>query len=420
MKRLFTRYPDYNAVEQAAWFLVWFTLPLSLKLNGLSIILAACIILVQFAWRPFLPDRRKLIYLLFPVLFFLWHAKELFGSHPFLPVWKETEKMLSFLVIPLLFALSRIGKGAFTRAAVAGLVPALVIGGIFMLAAAGIRFIHSENWNEFIYHNLAKPIHPGAIYFSLYLLFAMFKLDDEAWLKHHHGLKTGIGLYLLFVLLLCASKLLIGLGLPLLAWHYRRLFFQGRTKYRKLIVALFFLVALGSIPFVKRVATLVHPKLEMVGLENFKGSPEPNGLNLRLILWRFGIEILNEQHAWFKGVGMSRTQELLNLKFYQYGMYTGTNKGTDTGYLNYNFHNQYIETTVTSGIPGLVFLIVILVVFAIQPRNRLFAPTMFILIISGFFLTESVLERQAGIVFFCLIYSAYFIVDKNVANTNKR
>jgi O-antigen ligase len=420
MKALFTRHLSYNSGEQAAWFLVWFSLPVSLKLNSAGIIIVTLVILAGFTRRPFVPDGRKMWYLLPPVIFFMWHAKDLFGAHPFMPVWKETEKMLSFLVIPGLFALSRIRKDTFTKAALSGLVPALVICGTIMLTAALTRFVHSGDWSEFTYHKLAKPFHTGAIYFSFYILFALFKLDDPAWLSNRAGLKVTIGLFLLLLLLLSASKLLIGLGLPLLVWHDRRFIVQLWNNQQRLLGAMLILVVLGSIPFLKRVQVLAHPDFAMVGSANFRNCPEPNGLNLRLIFWRFGKEILDEQHTWLTGTGICSSQDFLNRKFIQYGLYTGYQVGPDTGYLNYNFHNQFAETLVRTGIPGLVILILILFIFAIQPREVLFAPKVFIWLITGFFLTESVLERQAGVVMFCLIYSAYFITDNHIAEKNDR
>jgi O-antigen ligase len=420
MKALFTRYLNLSSAEQAAWFLVWVSLPFSLKMSSASIILASLVIFAGFVRRPFVPARRKVLYLLLPVIFFFWHARELLGNHPFFPVWKETEHMLSFLVIPCIFTLSRIRKEHFTRIAMTGLVPALVISGCIMLGAAGIRFAHSGEWSEFTYHTLARPIHLGAIYFSFYLLFALFKLDDPAWMAHRPGMKLAIAMFFLFLLLLSASKLFIGLGLPLLVWHERRLVGHLWRNNRKMLAGIFILVFLGTAPFVERAKLLARPNFEMVSSADFKTCPEPNGVNLRLIFLRFGLEILDDQHAWLTGTGMTGSQALLNQKFHQYGLYTGTGDGKDTGYLNYNFHDQFMETLVKTGIPGLVILIAILVIFAIQRSENLFAPTVFVWLVAGFFLTESVLERQAGIVLFCLVFSAFFIMDNRVSASNER
>ncbi|MFZ4520512.1 MAG: O-antigen ligase family protein [Bacteroidales bacterium] len=409
MKALSSRYLNFEYAEQAAWFLVWFSLPISLKMNSASLILVSAVILASFARRPFMPQRRKIWYLSLPVVFFLWHSKELLIVHPAWPVWKEVEQMLSFLVIPILFLLSRTDHKAFAKVALSGFTSALVICGTIMLVAATSRFLQSGNVVEFTYHTLAKPFHSGAIYFSFYILFVLFKLDDPDWFTNRLKIKVIIAFFLMSMLLLLASKMMIGIGLPLLGWHYRRLGIALWRTRRKWMVALVILIAFGALPFMKRVQNILHPNLDMVASVNFKNCPEPNGLNLRLIFWRFGMEILEEQNAWLTGVGMSQSRGFLNGKIRQYGLYTGTPDGKDSGYLNYNYHNQFVETFVRVGVPGVVILMLILFTFAFHPGNKRFVPPLFILIIIGFFLSESVLGRQAGIVFFCLAYAADYI-----------
>lgn len=420
MNRLSARH-WFNAFgERAAWFLAWFCLPFSLKLGGASIVLVSMVVLISFAGKPFVPDKRKVKYLLLPVMFFLWQAKDLLYDRPLLPAWKETEQMLSFAVIPVIFAISRTGKKTFTKMALAGIVSGLAIAGTVMLVSAASRFVHSGSWSEFTYHNLARPFHAGAVYFSFFLLTALFKLDDPVWPDRHARLKVFIVVFFLVLFLLCASKLMIGLGLPLLAWHHRRFIFRIWHTRRTLVFMAFLVIAAGSVPFFTRLQPLYHPNIGMVTAENFKNHPEPDGLTLRLVLWRFGLEIMEEQHAWITGTGMNRSQPLLNLKMEQHGLFTGLPGNTGTGYLNYNYHNQYIETLVRTGIPGLVLLVIILITFVLQPRENLFAPKPFIWLVAGFFLTESVLERQAGIILFCLLYSAFYTANDHAVNSDDR
>jgi hypothetical protein len=409
MRALFTRHLNYSSPERAAWFLVWFTLPVSLKLNSISIILVSAVILISFFRKPFLPDYKKAIYLLPPVLFFLWHARELFSDHPLKQVWKEAEQMLALIVIPILIALSRISKQNFTKSAITGLLSALVICSLIMLPAAAIRFSATGDWDEFIYHKLATPLHTGAIYFSLYLLFALFNIGNLWFLKSNPGMKIALAAFLVIMLLLSASKLMIGLGIPLLALHYRKIIFRNQAFHRKWLILGLFAIFAGSIPFISRVQPLIKPNLELVKSESFKQCPEPNGLELRLIFLRFGMDIMNDQQAWATGVGMTGSQTSLSNKIFQHKLYTGTMIGRDTGYFFYNFHNQFMETMVRAGIPGLILLIGMLLMMMFQRSEDLFVPKLYLLIVIGFFFTESLLERQAGIVFFSMIYAAGFI-----------
>ena len=133
-----------------------------------------------------------------------------------------------------------------------------------------------------------------------------------------------------------------------------------------------------------------------------------NGINLRLIQARFGIKILEENNAWITGVGIMDAQKLLNEKYIEYGLYTGYEGTEDIGYLNYNFHNQFVETFVRSGIIGILLLFAMFLSLFMMRQSNLFISHWVILIVFMFFITESVLERQQGIVYFCLIYSSCF------------
>lgn len=400
----------------AAWFLAWFSLPVSMKLSGLAVILAALVHLFRFAVNPFRPSVKKVLYLSAPVILFAWIAAGLPTARPFLPAWKETERMLSLLVIPLTFLVSRTGRAAYGRAATAGLLTGLTLCGMVMLVAAAVRFIHSGTLSEFTYHRLAMPFHTGAVYFSCYLLFALFTAGEAPFSTR---IRTAIILFLLLLLLLSASKLFIGLGLPLLAIHYGRNAFRLRGQQKLTLAAGLLILTLFSIPFLQRAKRIMHPDFSLVGRENLRGIPEPDGLTLRLVFWRFGMEILREQDGWLTGTGMLRSQQLLDKKITDDGLYTGVPGTSDTGYLGYNFHDQYLETLVRNGVPGLLLLLAILLIFAIQPQRRLFAPKLFIGALAGFFLTESVLQRQAGLVFFCLIYCAFFDPDEDIPATTR-
>ena len=420
MKRLFTTFWNGNRIEQAAWFLAWFALPLSMKGSGVTVGVAFIVVLARFAARPCLPSRDRLFYILLPLLYFSWMIAAAIYEGNGSPARKEIEKQASFLVIPLMFAFSHITRKAFAAASARGFILAVTLVGFVMLAAAAGRFSANGDWNEFTYHRFASPFHTGAVYFSYYLLFALFQLGNRDLTVGSVKLKAGLGVYFVLLLLLCASKLLVALGLPLLAWQYRG-WLQKTWQSSRLVVILVAVIALAaSIPFIQRVQRVWSADISVLSAVEFGQRQEPDGLTLRLLLWRFGVNILNEHKAWMTGAGPVATQTLLDEKITRFGMYTGSGKEGDTGYLGYNFHNQFAETLVRTGIPGLVLLLAILAIFAWQPSGRMFAPRSFLWITAGFFMTESVLERQAGIVFTCLVLFSYFPEDEPSDDSNRK
>jgi len=75
---------------------------------------------------------------------------------------------------------------------------------------------------------------------------------------------------------------------------------------------------------------------------------------------------------------------------------------------NYNPHNQYLDTLMTTGFPGLAILLVLTVLPVINAvRFRDYLLLSFCLIIVFCSMFESVLERQMGIVFYCFFASIF-------------
>ena len=221
--------------------------------------------------------------------------------------------------------------------------------------------------------------------------------------------KYAIVIFLLLLLFLLASKMILLPGLFLLAIKYRRNLFTFLPKNKLVVPILFILFLLLLVPVLQRFKDILNPRIDIVMNDKFNYDSPLNGLNLRIIQARFGIEILNDNEAWLFGVGIDKAQELLNDKYVNYGLHTGYNDDFDKGYLDYNFHNQYIETAVRSGLLGLFSLLAmvfLLIIIIIKRQTFVFGWELILLLL--FFITESVLERQIGIVYFCLIYSSYF------------
>jgi len=123
-----------------------------------------------------------------------------------------------------------------------------------------------------------------------------------------------------------------------------------------------------------------------------------NGVQLRLLQWKFAHQILNENHAWLIGVSPGDAQHLLDKKYIDANMYLGQPGSPDRGFLNYEFHNQYIEQLVQSGIVGLILLLFscyALIQLSIKIRTMEAGFTVIILL--AIFFTESSFQMQNGL-----------------------
>lgn len=207
------------------------------------------------------------------------------------------------------------------------------------------------------------------------------------------------GAFMMLVLL--SSKLFVVMTIILFMIQQRH---ELEGRFKLVPVALF--IVLGVVALYPRLSNFQGLHLEVVTQKNFSWDTPFNGLNFRLLQWRFAGEILTENKAWLSGVGIGSEQDHLNSKFLDTGVYSGNPELGDSGYIDYNFHNQFLETTVALGLPGLILLLLIIFTVLIRSRTNLFlSDPSWLLITLAFLFTESVFERHVGIVFFCLILS---------------
>ena len=123
-----------------------------------------------------------------------------------------------------------------------------------------------------------------------------------------------------------------------------------------------------------------------------------------MLYWRLAGEVLEEQSAWATGVGMGDAQDLLDARYQALGIFTGDPKRGDTGYLGYNFHNQFLQSFVQLGALGVLLLLLALLAL-IWAATRIQFSTGLVLVgcLCLFLLVESAFERQRGIFFFAML-----------------
>ena len=85
---------------------------------------------------------------------------------------------------------------------------------------------------------------------------------------------------------------------------------------------------------------------------------------------------------------------------------TRKNRYEDFILAKYNYHSQYLQTFATIGFAGFSLLLLLLVIPFIKAlKKNEYLVASFFLIIAASFLTESILERQAGVIFVAFFYS---------------
>ena len=131
---------------------------------------------------------------------------------------------------------------------------------------------------------------------------------------------------------------------------------------------------------------------------------EYHKLTLREKLWSSANEAYDKSPSKLLGYGPNGSRQVLN------NIYLNNSYNIEKGM---NSHNQYLTTLLNGGILGLVVLLSIIVLALYKSyKSRSTVNTIIVNLILVVFITESMLERQKGIVFFALFLTLIFIEGK--------
>ena len=303
-----------------------------------------------------------------------------------------------------------------------GIIAAVLL---FCLLNATYRYqFHAAAADVFFYHELVSPFRQHAVQVSIYVFFGLLYLLEKAKNENHlysKGIHFILIVYFTTCLLLLSSKLIIAFSAVCFV-YYAILVLRSKPKGRLIIFTTLF-AGLAMITLVlstqnnisKRFNEIRSGNLALVQQQNFDPGIYFNGLQFRLVQWRFVKEILTERHAWLTGVS-SEAQTLLNNKYTSTHMYIGDGASADHGFIGYNTHAQFLESLLQSGIVGLLSFLLIcfaMIRMAIHKKNRELSIAVILLIAYCF--NESVFESQYGITLFTFFPLFLFYGTKKTA-----
>ena len=382
-----------------------------------------CIVLLTALWLIEGDFKNKLTRLkndkLF-IAFVLYLVVQIAGtalSDDFKTGWKEIESKAGFVVLPLIFCSGSFTDGNLRRRLMFVFSITLTLAACFCMSAAAIRYFLISDETVFFYHQLVSPLDHHAVYFAVFtficLIFLMSEGKDHAWFKKNKIAYISWMVFYLFLLFLLSSKMVLFITVAYMLYFLISSVKTAKAKiWRPVIAALSIVLIITAISFtnnpVKKRFVDLKGDLELLSLTKYNDNMYFNGWQLRLLLWRFTFEVVRDQNAWLTGVGPTNDQQALEQKYLEMGLYGGLQSRGDRGYLEFNCHNQFLQSTLQGGIPGLLIFLIWAVIFLFNViRKRDPVLTWMAIIIFAFFLTESVFERQYGMVlttFFPLIY----------------
>ena len=292
------------------------------------------------------------------------------------------------------------------------------------------RFLETKNKNVFLFHELVT-LDVNAIYisyFSSLCLFYFIAIKSKQLLDF-------FSIYILsFFIILLSSKTIIFIDVLLLIWFYVK-FSTISNGIKFITISMIGTFLFLSFVYVSQLQKRVIAEYQTAFVDNTmynvsgaSGHKNYNisikqawtkqkfddgdffpGTALRVFHVRLLKEIFFKNRGFFIGYGHEASEKILKSKYTEYKMFSN--------FTYYNFHNQFLQSFAEVGIGGffvVIFLVVINCINAI--KNNDFLHIVFAFSSFAFFLTESMLTRQRGILYFIVLYCIFNSSNKELNN----
>jgi O-antigen ligase len=352
------------------------------------------------------------------LVFFLIDVSGYFHTHNLATQGTTITKELTLVAIAFVFCAGPFADQRTYRQLITSYSLLLLAVSLYCLTYAVRRYIHSQDSTVFFYHDLTSPISYNAVFFSAYVLFGIiFLLSPQGepaigWLPRtgRKVMRYALVLFFLGMIVLLSSRLLMTITLLILINAFSR-----RYSYRKnkrtflvagsaLLIGVCLLIVIDN-PIRARFRDMAGD-LKVVQQEKFNPKMYFNSLQSRLVEYRFAFEILKAKNAWIFGVSPGDSQDLLNQKYIDADMDIGIPaEGPNRklrGFIGFNFHNQFVETWVRTGLVGLASLLAIFILLIARTRQHGAKENWFIILTIAFlFIPEAPMTLQHGVFLFC-------------------
>jgi O-antigen ligase len=299
----------------------------------------------------------------------------------------------------------------------------LFVACIFAIYKAFQNYSATHDTSVFLYHSLVRVYSGHAVQFSILVFVAILYLFETLIRKEilfHKYFHIFLVLFFLLFLFLLSSKLVIAFFLLYFFYTMIRSFLTESVSKVSVIISIigsiiFFLVVFFTRNRISnRFREIGQTDFQFIEREKFSPADYFNGLQFRLLQWRFVPEILSEHKAWLNGVSIGDAQSLLNQKYISENMYTGGASGrSDKGFIGYNAHNEFLQALLQSGLIGalaFLFLMGSLIKMAWKRKKAELSFVIILLLIYSF--SESVFESQYSLFIF-LFFPLFFYLGNN-------
>jgi O-antigen ligase len=327
--------------------------------------------------------------------FYLYNVWGLIGTENINKGLNHLEIKLSFLLLPwLIFANTEL-TSQWRRFVKQTFVLSCFAFCIYLISRASFVLINTGQ-NEFTYVLFSNGFHPS--YLALYLLLAGRMCYAEIQnFPSNHVFKNlfFISLFVCCIVLLSSKINLLILGFSLLYFFISGLI-QTKRKTNLIIIASAFIgVIVLTLLYNPSIKERAERSIEVFSHAQAIDKSDTESNAARILIWQSAWTLLKENPM---GLGVGDVNIELEKQYKKDG-FTGIESK------KLNAHNQFLQTGVALGFPGLIILLLVFILpFFSKKKQQNGILFYFLIVCFANALVEGILETQKGVVFFGFFY----------------
>ena len=266
---------------------------------------------------------------------------------------------------------------------------------IYLISRASFVLISKEQ-NEFTYELFSHGFHPS--YLALYLLVASWLCYDEIHNYPSNQFFKNIVFLVVFVccIVLLSSKInLLILGGTLVYFFISGMIHAKRKTNLILIASAFVGVIVLTLFYNPSIKERAERSIQVISHAQAIEKSDTESNAARILIWQSAWTLLKENPL---GLGVGDVNIELEKQYKKDG-FTGIESK------KLNAHNQFLQTGVALGFPGLILLLFVFILPFISLKKQQNGILFYFLIVCFVnALVEGILETQKGVVFFGFFY----------------
>jgi len=375
----------FSHLKYNLYLLIAFALPLNKPIVPLLIILLLISWILEGDYKTKMSNLKDKFFLVSCALY-LVHLFGMLYTDNILNGSFDLEQKLSLIFFPILiFSESTIDE-QFISKVFKHFILGCLVGCIICISNAALHYYYSHTTDSFFYVQFSCIMHPS--YFALYIAFASCLLLFDNSILGKTFYKIPITIFFLICIILLSSKSGIFSITIVFTVKFFHSFFIKKKYLKSFITLICFLLVVASL-------VLYFPK-STERMYSMVSSLKSNKKSLnttteRILIWKHSLNIIAAHPI--IGVGTGDANDALA------ETYSASNE-TEMKERKFNAHNQFLQTSISLGIIGLLALIIpylMVIYFSVISKN--INTAMFVLLALVNMLFEAMLETQAGVIF---------------------